>query len=261
MSSSPQLPLALVTGCGSPRGIGFAIATLLSRSGKFRLAICSTSARIFDRVEELKAAGCECECRGFVFNLSKPEEVDSLVTSIGSPISVLVNNAGMAVLGTFPSPSTPLECATLSSWDESIAMNLTSAMLVTRACLKTMPRDSHSRIIFISSTTGGLCGVAGDCAYSAAKAALVGLARSLSLEVARQGITVNCVLPGWIDTDSATEEERAAGRATPIGRSGTALEVAAVVEFLASPLASYLTGQAIVVDGGNSVAERRGAFD
>lgn len=258
MSSSADLPLALITGCGSPGGIGFAIAGLLGRSGKHRLVICSTSARIFDRVDELNALGYEC--RGFICDLTNEDEVGDLVLSLDAPVSVLVNNAGMAILGAVPS-STPLESVILSSWDDIIARNLTSAMLVTRACLRTMPSDHHSRIIFVSSTTGGLCGVAGECAYSAAKAALVGLARSLSLEVARRGITVNCVLPGWIDTASATDAERDAGRATPIGRPGTALEVAAVADFLASPQASYVTGQAWVVDGGNAVMERRGAFD
>jgi 3-oxoacyl-[acyl-carrier protein] reductase len=97
-----------------------------------------------------------------------------------------------------------------------------------------------------------------DAAYHAAKAALAGLSRSAALDLARHSITVNAVAPGWIATDTSPEHELAAGAATPIGRPGTADEVAAVIEFLVSPAASYVTGQVIVVDGGNSIAEVRG---
>ena len=251
------MQLALVTGCGSPRGIGFATALKLGLSG-LRLAIVSTSPRIHDRVKELREAGCG-ECEGYVADLTRPEEVAALISGLG-PLSVVVNNAGMAVHDSLPESSL-LENTTLAQWNDTIARNLTTAMLVTRACLPLL--SCRGRIVFVSSTTGALCGVAGDAAYAAAKAGLVGLARSLSLEVARKGITVNCVLPGWIDTGSATDEEREAGRATPLGRSGSAAEVAAAIAFLASEGASYITGQTLVIDGGNSVVEKRGqgAFD
>jgi 3-oxoacyl-[acyl-carrier protein] reductase len=87
---------------------------------------------------------------------------------------------------------------------------------------------------------------------------MVGLTRSLAIEVARKGITVNAVLPGWIQTGSSSESEAAAGRATPVGRSGTPEEVAEVVAFLASPAASYVTGTTVVIDGGNSIQEYKG---
>jgi 3-oxoacyl-[acyl-carrier protein] reductase len=98
----------------------------------------------------------------------------------------------------------------------------------------------------------------GEAAYSAAKAAMVGMSRSLAIEVARDGITVNSVAPGWIETGSSTEEEKTAGAHTPMGRSGTPQEVADLIAFLASDEATYITGQMIVIDGGNTIQDYKG---
>ncbi|MDD2732773.1 MAG: SDR family oxidoreductase [Desulfuromonadaceae bacterium] len=110
-------------------------------------------------------------------------------------------------------------------------------------------------IVNISSTTGTVGAMPNQSTYGSAKAALVGFSKSIALEVATMGITVNAVAPGWIATGSATVAELEAGRATPVGRSGTADEVAALVAFLASPDVAYLTAQLLVVDGGNSVKD------
>ena len=118
-----------------------------------------------------------------------------------------------------------------------------------------MQKQRIGRVINISSVTGTLVGINGSTVYSAAKAAMLGLTRSLAIEEGRNGITVNCVGPGWIETGSSSKDELIAGSFTPVGRSGTPEEVGNTVLFLASNEASYLTGQMIVVDGGNTIQE------
>jgi len=242
--------LALVTGAGSPTGIGFATAVRLATAG-LRVALVATGPRIHDRVAELRARGADAT--GAICDLTDPDAVAALIAGLGR-VEVLVNNAGMAVAGVIDE-QLPLGAMSLDLWNRVLARNLTTAFLASWACLPGMAEAGFGRIVNVSSTTGAVAGVAGDSAYAAAKAAMLGMTRSLCLEVARQGITVNAVAPGWIATGSQTEAERAAGLATPLGRSGRAEEVAAAIAFLCTEEASYVTGQLLVVDGGNSMQE------
>ena len=128
---------------------------------------------------------------------------------------------------------------------------------VPRAVLPQMRLSNYGRIVNVVSVTGPVMAMRGEAAYATAKAALVGLTRSLALDEAQWNITVNAIAPGWIATGSQTEDEARQGLATPLKRSGEPFEIAGVIAMLCTEAASYLTGQCITVDGGNSIAEER----
>ena len=247
-----SLKTALVTGAGARDGIGFAIARNLAKRG-LSVAICGASVRIHARAEELRAEGFQVTSH--VADLTKAEEVSRLRSEVGS-VDVLVNNAGMGSVAA-PMLQRKFMSLTEADWDIGIDVTLKTAFLVTKAFLVDMTERGVGRIVNVASVTGPLVSNEGEAAYSAAKAGMVGMTRALALEVARFGVTVNAVAPGWVDTGASTEEERIAARHTPPGRAGRPDEIAAAAAFLASEEASYVNGSLLVVDGGNILQERK----
>lgn len=246
--------VALVTGAGSKEGIGMACAKLLAAAGA-QVAITSTTARINERLMELSGD----QHLGIVADLTQEAEAQALVAEVKAHygrIDILINNAGMIQTGKDNSPGGVLMHETsFDHWKRDIDLNLNTCFHVTRAVVPIMLSQQYGRIVNIASVTGPLVTVPGSAGYSAAKSAMVGMTRALAHEVAAKNIMVNAVAPGWIATQSSLGEELAAGEHTPVGRSGRPDEIAEVALFLASEGCSYLTGQMIVVDGGNSLQE------
>jgi 3-oxoacyl-[acyl-carrier protein] reductase len=171
-----------------------------------------------------------------------------------------VNNAGMVICGQ-DEDFTAFQDLTEDQWDFDIAINLKTQFLVTRAIVPHMIERGYGRIVNVSSVTGPVVANPAESGYCAAKAGVLGMTRGLALDVAKHGITVNAVGPGWIATGSQAEGEDVGGLNTPLGRSAFPEEVARVICFLASDDASYVTGQLIVVDGGNTIQEYKGPSD
>ena len=241
---------ALVTGAGDASGIGFAAAKALKELGA-EVLITSTSDRIYKRAEELGA-------KGFIADLTSESDVQALESQISS-LDILVNNAGMTSVTSpaGPNEATDISQVSLEALQKGMSRNLETAFLATKYFLPKIRKSQSGRIIMISSLTGPVMAMRNQPVYATAKAALVGLTKSIALDEAKFGVTCNAILPGWIATDSISESEKTQGQSVPMGRGGSPDEIASAITWLATPGASYITGQAIVVDGGNSIKEER----
>jgi 3-oxoacyl-[acyl-carrier protein] reductase len=236
--------VALVT--GASRGIGRAIAQLLAERG-FRVVGTATSESGAAGICEALAA--HAGCRGIVLDVTDGDavgtSVDAVVRDLGA-LHVLVNNAGI----TRDQLSMRMKD---EDWDVVLATNLSAVFRASRAAIRPMMKQRYGRIVNITSVVGA-SGNAGQANYAAAKAGVAGMTRALAREVGSRGITVNCVAPGFIETDMtrALGEAQSAALLSqiPLGRLGQPVEIAHAVAFLASPEASYITGTELHVNGG-----------
>ncbi|MGB9148965.1 MAG: 3-oxoacyl-ACP reductase FabG [Burkholderiales bacterium] len=237
--------IALVT--GATRGIGRAIATALGKHGASVIGTATSETGAASINEYLKHEGISGE--GRLLNVNDAAQCDTLIGEIGTKyggVGILVNNAGIT-------RDNLLMRMKDEEWDDIISTNLTSVFRLSKAVMRGMMKARQGRIINITSVVG-VAGNPGQSNYAAAKAGMIGFSKSLAQEIGSRGITVNCVAPGFIDTDMTRaltpEQQQALLANIPLGRLGTAYDIAAAVVFLASPGAGYITGSTLHVNGG-----------
>jgi 3-oxoacyl-[acyl-carrier protein] reductase len=237
--------VALVT--GASQGLGQAMASELAANGATVMCVARNAQKLAETVAAIEAAGGKAEA--FSCDVKDGAKVDQLVDSViekWGRLDILINNAGITRDTLLPRMSD-------AEWDDVMETNLRGTFLFSRAASRIMLRARYGRIINISSVSG-LIGNAGQTNYSASKAGLIGLTRSLSRELAKRNVTVNAVAPGFIESDmtrtlgdALLEEVK---KHIPARRLGKPAEVAAAVLFLSSPAAAYITGCVLTVDGG-----------
>ncbi len=237
--------VALIT--GSSRGIGYEIALEFGQAGAVVLGTATTdigAEKITNMFAELGIKG-----RGYCLDVSSDESVKTVIKDInqnfGTP-DILVNNAGITRDGLLMRMS-------IDEWNDVVNTNLTSVYRMTKACLRGMTKNRFGRIISIGSVIASM-GNAGQCNYAATKAGLEGFSRSLAKEIGGRGITVNVVVPGFVETDMTRkipeeQQERMLSQ-IPLQRLGQPKDISSLVLFLASDRAGYITGETIHVNGG-----------
>jgi len=247
MALNPVLEnqIALVT--GASRGIGAAIALELGKQGATVIGTATTAGG----AENINATLKQAKVRGLgvALDVNNTEQIDAVLKEIANKfgdVSILINNAGIT-------KDTLLMRMNDEDWDAVISTNLSSVYRMSKAVLRPMMKARSGRIISISSVVGHM-GNAGQTNYAAAKAGMTGFTKSLAAEVGSRNITVNCIAPGFIETDMTAElpediKKQMLAR-IPLGRLGSVTEIAATAAFLASPVAAYITGETIHVNGG-----------
>ncbi len=241
--------IALVT--GATRGIGKAIAIELGRQGVVVIGTATSESGAGSISEYLAAA--DIKGAGMPLDVASDESVAATIKRVNDEygaVSILVNNAGIT-------KDNLMMRMKAVEWDQVINTNLSSLYRVSKACLRGMSKQRWGRIVSVSSVVASM-GNAGQTNYAASKAGMEGFSRALACEIGSRNVTVNCVAPGFIDTDMtknlADEHKENLQSKIPLNRLGQPEEIAAVVGFLASDAASYVTGETIQVNGGMYMA-------
>ena len=241
--------VALVT--GASRGIGAAIADALARAGAVVVGTATSEGSAAAVTQRLRQAGLKGE--GVVLDVADAARCEAVIDEVGrahGKLSILVNNAGITRDGLAMRMKD-------EDWDAVLATNLSAVFRLSRGVLRGMMKARHGRIINITSVVGA-SGNPGQANYAAAKAGVAGMTRALAREIGSRGITVNCIAPGFIETDMTRALGEAQAQALlaqiPLGRLGAAGDVAAAVVYLASAAGGYVTGSTLHVNGGMYMA-------